>query len=101
MKEKNRENIIASLSTVIDPELGINIIDMGFIYRVEIINEKIEIDYTLTSMGCPLADVIEKDIKKIIKKDFNSEVVLKLVWEPTWKLDFLSESARVELGYPI
>ena len=99
--ELNKENVISSLAKVIDPDLGINIVDMGFIYRVEIAGNKVEVDYTLTTMGCPLADVIEGDIRKVIKKDFEIEVVLTLVWEPTWNLDFLSESARVELGYPI
>lgn len=97
----NREEVIKSLAKVIDPEVNMNIIDMGFIYRVEVKEEILEIDYTLTTMGCPLADVIEKDIISVIKKDHGIIPVLKLVWEPAWSLDFMSEIARLELGFPI
>jgi len=96
-----KKDIVNCLKKVIDPDVGINIIDMGFIYRVDIFDH-LEIDYTLTSMGCPLADVIEDDIRNNLKADFKDIAIkLNLVWEPAWHIDFLSEDARVELGYPI
>ncbi len=96
-------DIIDSLSKVSDPEIGLNIVDVGLIYHVKVKSDtSVEVEYTLTTPGCPLADVIENDIRSILKEDWNiEEVALKLVWTPPWSIDFMSESARLELGYPI
>lgn len=107
MSDDNVQNeavrkVVNALRKVIDPDVNINIVDMGFIYRVDVIDDNtVEIDYTLTTMGCPLADVIEQDILNTIKKELGVEAKLKLVWEPTWRLEFMSVDARIELGYPI
>jgi len=95
--------VLDSLRKVYDPEIGVNIVDVGLVYRVEVFDdERVEIDFTLTSPGCPLADSIEADIKQTLKTDHNAEnVVLSLVWSPPWSIDFMSEEARLDLGYPI
>jgi len=92
-----------ALEDVIDPELGISVVDVGLIYRVEVSEKgEVEIDYTLTTPGCPLADVIEKDIRHVLEKKCDAaSVVLSLVWTPPWCIDFMSEDARLTLGYPV
>ena len=91
-----------ALMKVIDPEIGINIVDVGLVYRIEPFEDRIEVDFTLTSPGCPLADTIENDIKRVLTEDTGvQEVVTRLVWSPPWNTDFMSEEARLELGYPI
>lgn len=93
---------LESLKRVIDPEIGVNIVDVGLVYRVEPSDDKIEVEFTLTTPGCPLADTIENDIKRVLSEDTGvQEIVLSLVWSPPWTIEFMSEEARLELGYPI
>ena len=99
-----REALLLGLKEVVDPEIHINIVDLGLIYRVDVATDKnkVEIDFTLTTPGCPLADVIEADILSAVKKVVaDIEVALELVWTPMWNADFMSEDARLELGFPI
>ena len=97
-----KSDILDSLRKVQDPEIGINIVDLGLVYRIDLFDDYVEVDFTLTSPGCPLADVIEEDIRGILQTDHNmSDVRLQIVWNPPWSLDFMSEEARLELGYPI
>ncbi len=98
----SKVDCIESLRKVVDPEIGINIVDVGLIYRINVQEEKIEVDFTLTSPGCPLADVIEQDIVKALREDTKIEnIETTLVWSPPWNIDFMSEEARLELGFPI
>lgn len=102
--EEPREQLLNSLKEVYDPEIHINIVDLGLIYRIDVSidKKKIDIDFTLTTPGCPLADVIEDDIKNACLELFSdAEVTLNLVWTPMWNADFMSEDARLELGFPI
>lgn len=96
-----KEAVLEQLKTVIDPELNINIVDLGLIYDVTIDEEKgkVDIRMTLTSPGCPLSIVFEdlvpasvKNIKEV------KEVFIDLVWEPAWNPDMISEDAKEELG---
>lgn len=91
-----------ALRKVIDPEIGVNIVDVGLIYRVDLNDTAIEVDYTLTSPGCPLAETIRQDIERCVREvSEEREVKAHLVWSPPWNIDFMSEEARLELGYPI
>ena len=98
-----KREVLESLRKVIDPEIGLNIVDLGLIYRVEVVeDDSVQIEFTLTSPGCPLADVIEADIRRVLKDDHDlDQVEMQLVWSPPWNLDFMSEEARLELVYPI
>lgn len=101
---KLREQVLANLKEVYDPEIHINIVDLGLIYRIDISEDQkaIEIEFTLTTPGCPLADVIEEDIKKACAKVLpDAQITPMLVWTPMWNVDFMSEDARLELGFPI
>ncbi|AHC14280.1 metal-sulfur cluster assembly factor [Salinispira pacifica] len=98
----SKGDILESLRKVLDPEIGINIVDLGLIYRIEFTDDSTEIDFTLTSPGCPLADTIEADMRGVLAQDHGLEdVKMQVVWNPPWNLEFMSEEARLELGYPI
>jgi len=92
-------NVIEALREIYDPEIPVNIYDMGLIYKVQIEEGKAEIDMTLTTPGCPVAQsfpgMVESTIKKVpgIK-----EAKVLLVWDPPWTQDNLSEEARLQLG---
>ena len=90
------------LEEVIDPEMYINIVDLGLVYRVKVAEERIEVDFTLTYPGCPLAPQIEHDIVETLKTNTGSAVIqAQLVWQPLWQPEMMSEEARIGLGYPI
>ncbi|MFP4114923.1 MAG: metal-sulfur cluster assembly factor [Spirochaetota bacterium] len=94
--------VLDALSRVVDPEIGINIVDVGLVYRVEADDEHVEIDFTLTTPGCPLADTIVQDIHREVGEATGiTDIQANLVWNPPWSMDFMSEEARVQLGYPI
>ena len=99
----SKTDILEALKRVIDPEIGLNIVDVGLIYRIEVVDEETaEIDFTLTTPGCPLGDSINNDILTVVREDTGIQnVVTNLVWNPPWSLEFMSEEARLELGYPI
>jgi len=88
------------LKTVIDPELGINIIDLGLIYKIEYTDENgIQIELTFSSKGCPMGDVIMSSINESIGEKFpDKKLDLVLVWEPKWTSDFVTPAGRKALG---
>lgn len=95
------EAIKEQLKTIIDPEMHINIVDLGLIYGITINQEKKEVivTMTLTSPGCPLSMVFEEWIPAAVKQVEGVEtVVLDLVWDPPWDPNNISEDAREELG---
>ncbi|MBP1040666.1 metal-sulfur cluster assembly factor [Vagococcus sp. BWB3-3] len=98
--EAIKERIVTALETVIDPELGIDIVNLGLIYEVEFASDGFcTIKMTLTTMGCPLADVLTENIHEALKEVpevTDSEV--KLVWYPAWTTDKMSRYARIALG---
>lgn len=86
---------------VIDPELGINVVDLGLLYDVDIRSEKaVNIEMTLTTMGCPLWDVIQADATRVVKERYGDdiEVDVDFVFDPPWNPEMMSEDARMELG---
>jgi len=96
-----RSEIIEALRSVEDPELMMNIIDLGLVYRVEVKEEAIEIDYTLTSPGCPLSEMIERDILANVEIVAELPVQTKLVWSPPWSPEYMTDEAKITLGYPV
>ncbi|HEO5196306.1 TPA: metal-sulfur cluster assembly factor [Streptococcus agalactiae] len=97
---KIKDRILEALEMVIDPELGIDIVNLGLIYEIRFEdNGRTEIDMTLTTMGCPLADLLTDqihDVMKIVPEVTETEV--KLVWYPAWSVDKMSRYARIALG---
>ncbi len=91
-----------SLKRVIDPEIGLNIVDVGLVYRIDPKEDSIDVDFTLTTPACPLGDMIKSEIVRVLSEDTGiSAINANLVWNPPWSMDFMSEEARLELGYPI
>jgi len=98
----SRGAVLEELKNVLDPELGMNIVDLGLVYRVEVTEDKVEVDFSLTYPGCPAGEHIREDIRTTLLDVTGMEnVVTNLVWDPPWTPDFMTEEARVSLGYPI
>ncbi len=84
---------------VIDPELGINVVDLGLIYEVEVGEGRISVDMTLTTPGCPLAGTLASQVEEVLRQEFEGyEVEVSLVWEPRWTPEMMSEEARRQFG---
>jgi len=95
---KNR--FIEAVKKIYDPEIPVNIYELGLIYKIEVDEKnKINIDMTLTSPNCPVAESLPKEVKEnIMKVEGVSDVNLNLVWEPPWDKDKMSEAAKLELN---
>lgn len=88
-----------ALKNVLDPELGINIVDLGLVYDVREDKGKVEVEMTLTSPGCPLAGIIDQRIRDEIEAIKGvKKVVVEIVWDPPWTQDMITDEARAELG---
>jgi len=98
----NSEQLLDELRVVLDPELGVNIVDLGLVYRAEASSQRVEVDFTLTYPGCPLGAELKSEIEQTIKDVTGIEdVEATLVWEPLWGPERMTEEARFSLGYPI
>ena len=108
-KEKNSDksfeiiqHAIEMLKTVYDPEIPVNVYDLGLIYKIDYTeaDEILHVDMTLTAPGCPAADFIMEDVRqKLLSVDGPKAVDLRLVFEPEWNQDMMSEEAKLELGF--
>jgi metal-sulfur cluster biosynthetic enzyme len=98
----DRQDVLDELRNILDPELQLSIVDLGLIYRVEVEKDRIEVDYTLTTPGCPEGPLIEMEIQETLQEITDiDDIRLKLVWEPQWGPEKMSEELRLSLGYPI
>lgn len=95
------ETIRDALRQVIDPEVGSNIVDMGLVYRVEVGAEAVEIDMTMTSPACPMADMIMEDVQAVLHKQLPAHLRLELdlVWSPPWDPGMMSDDAKQQFGW--
>ena len=97
-----QERVIEVLKTVFDPEIPVNIYDLGLIYRIELNedNTELSVDMTLTAPNCPAADFIVEDVRQKLETITGIEKVeVNLVFEPEWDKDMMSEETKVELGF--
>lgn len=97
-----KSEIMAALATVYDPEIGLNIVDLGLVYGVDWDPDggQVHVDLTLTSPGCPLGPEIIRDIKRGLRElDGVIQTDVELVWKPLWHPSMLSDYAKEELGY--
>lgn len=90
-----------SLRLVLDPEVGINIVDLGLIYEVKVLGRAVHIEMTLTTPGCPLHDSIEAAVRRVLETRHAdiADIQLELVWEPAWDTDKITPAGRKELGW--
>jgi len=94
----NKENIITALKQVFDPELPVNIWDLGLVYDIKINGDKVKLTMTMTSPMCPMSEQIMQMAKTaVLQLDGVTGVDIKLVWEPAWNMSKMSEVARIEL----
>ena len=95
-----KNKIVEEIKKIYDPEIPVNIYELGLIYKIEVDNKnKVNINMTLTSPNCPVAESLPKEVKdSIMKIEGVSDVNLNLVWEPPWNKDMMSEAAKLELN---
>ncbi len=95
-----KNQVIEEVKKIYDPEIPVNIYELGLIYKIEVDEKnKVNIDMTLTSPNCPVAESLPKEVKdNIMKVEGVSDVNLNLVWEPPWDKDRMSEAAKLELN---
>jgi metal-sulfur cluster biosynthetic enzyme len=95
-----REEVVDSLHQVEDPELGMDIVDLGLLYDVEVEGPRVKVIYTLTSMGCPAGAMIQEDIDRVVRElEGVEDVESELTFEPPWTPDRMSEDAKFILGF--
>ena len=95
------ELVRALLRDVIDPELGVNIVDLGLVYDIAVDDSGVvEIEMTLTTVGCPLGDFLDDQIRmRLTALPQVSDVSVQLVWDPPWESEAMSDAAREQLGW--
>ena len=95
-----KSKVIEAVKKIYDPEIPVNIYELGLIYKIDVDEKnKVNVDMTLTSPNCPVAESLPNEVKENIKKiEGVSDVNLNLVWEPPWDKDKMSEAAKLELN---
>ena len=94
-----KEKVISEIKKIYDPEIPVNIYELGLIYDISIENYDVKVKMTLTTPNCPVAESLPKEVKDSIKeiKEVN-DVSLDLVWDPPWDKSMMSEAAKLELN---
>jgi FeS assembly SUF system protein len=100
-KTQIEERIVDVLKTVYDPEIPVNIYDLGMIYKIDVQDDSsVELDMTFTAPNCPAADFLVEDVKqKVGSVDDIETVNVNIIFEPEWNKDMMSEEAKLELGF--
>ena len=94
-----KDKIIKEISKIYDPEIPVNIYDLGLIYDIKIEGRKAEIKMTLTTPNCPVAESLPKEVKdSAMQVEEIDDVNLELVWDPPWNKDMMSDAAKLELN---
>ena len=94
-----KEKVIDEIKKIYDPEIPVNIFELGLIYKIDIEKNNVKIEMTLTTPNCPVADSLPKMVKNnILEIEGVADVDLKLVWDPPWTKDKMSEAAKLELN---
>ena len=98
--EQLKENVILALKQVFDPEIPVNIYDLGLIYDIAIKEGHVHIQMTLTSPGCPVAQTFPGTVEQAVNQvEGVNDCTVELVWDPPWTQERMSEAARLELGF--
>jgi metal-sulfur cluster biosynthetic enzyme len=95
-----KEQVVDALRAVEDPELGMDIVELGLLYNVEVEGPKVKVIHTLTSMGCPVGPMIQENIDQIARSMPEVEdVEVELTWDPPWSPEKMSDDAKFILGF--
>ena len=97
MSDAIKEKIIEKLRTVFDPEISVNIYDLGLIYDFQLNGSNVDITMTFTSMTCPAGPMIEQSVKEAMSS-LGMETNINIVWEPAWSPDQMNDPAKAQLG---
>ena len=97
----NKAELLDALKDVEDPELMMNIVDLGLVYRVAVTDDHVEIDFTLTTPGCPAGDHIQAQIVERAEAASNLKAEVNLVWSPPWAPEYMTDEAKIALGFPV
>jgi metal-sulfur cluster biosynthetic enzyme len=95
------EEVLATLRHIIDPEIGINVVDLGLVYEVRRQDGHVHVVMTMTTAACPLGESITEEVRTAIRQHVRdvTSVSVDLVWEPPWQPSMMSETAREQLGW--
>ena len=95
------EAIRAALRSVIDPEVGMNVVDLGLVYGIEIAPNRVRVAMTMTTPACPMGSMITEDAREAIRDiaPGGAEIVVDLVWDPPWSSERMSENAKRHFGW--
>ncbi len=90
-----------ALKEIIDPEVGVNIVDLGLVYGIHITDDKMNVSMTMTTRACPLVELIKDQATKALEKEFPdmAVIIVDMVWDPPWDAEMMSDTARKTLGY--
>jgi metal-sulfur cluster biosynthetic enzyme len=95
-----KEDVVEALRAVEDPELGMDIVELGLLYDVEVEGPKVKVIHTLTSMGCPVGPLIQENVDQIVRAMPEVEdVEVELTWDPPWSPEKMSDDAKFILGF--
>jgi metal-sulfur cluster biosynthetic enzyme len=96
------ERVREALRSVDDPEVGMNIVDLGLVYRVDIAPDLVRVELTMTTPACPMGDLITENADRAVRAALPDSVAVEvaLVWDPPWTPELMSESARQTFGWP-
>lgn len=95
------DQIRSLLRTVVDPEIGVNIVDLGLVYGIDASADAVRIELTMTSPACPMSDVVVADAEAALAAGLpeNTRIAIELVWNPPWEPSMMSDKARGTLGW--
>lgn len=101
MSAVTEEQVREALRTVIDPEVGVNVVDLGLVYGIEVSAQGVRVRMTMSTPACPLGDAILGEAREAVRgaAGTGTDVEVELVWEPEWTPDLMTDRARDELGW--
>lgn len=93
--------VVEALRSVLDPELGVSVVDLGLVYGIAIDGDRVRVSLTMTSPACPMAELVVRDAEEAVRRSVPEvpEVAVLLVWEPAWDPTRMSDAARRQLGW--
>ena len=98
----SEDELREALRSVDDPEVGMSIVDLGLVYRIDVTAERVRVEMTMTTQACPMSDLITDNARRAVVAlvPEGAGVDIELVWEPFWTPDMMSESAKQTFGWP-
>ncbi len=99
--ELSQQSVIEAMRSVIDPELGVNVVDLGLVYSAEVADGAVRIVMTMTTPACPLHTYIRESAERVLRKRFADlrSVAVEIVWDPPWSPAMMSAQAKKQLGW--